>query len=76
MASRKIEIIQEELKKVIGPIGKFIVEKQISKMGEDKDNFPDAKLPDLVERVVDIGVFDKRIQGSVIERINNSLMLK
>ena len=76
MVSRKIEIIQEELKKVIGPIGKFVVEKQINKMGEDKDNFPDDKLSDLVERVVDIGVFDKRIQGSVKERIRTSLMLK
>lgn len=76
MVSRKIEIIQEELKKVIGPIGKFVVEKQINKMGEDMDNFPDAKLSDLVERVVDIGVFDKRIQGSVKERIRTSLMLK
>jgi DNA-binding transcriptional regulator YhcF (GntR family) len=73
MTGRKIEVIQEELKKVIGPIGKFVVEKQITKMDEDKDNFPDDKLPDLIEKVVDIGVFDKRIQSSVKERIKNSL---
>ncbi len=73
MTARKIEIIQEELKKVIGPIGKFVVEKQITKMDEDKDNFPDDKLSDLIENVVDIGVFDKRIQSTVKERIRSSL---
>ena len=73
MVTRKVEIIQLELKKVIGPIGKFIVEKQISDMGEDKDSFPDDKIPDLVKLVVDIGVFDNRIQDSVKEHIKKAL---
>lgn len=73
MASQKVEVIQDELKKVIGPIGKFVVEKQINKLNEDKDNFPDDKIEELIERSVDIGVFDKRIQKSVKERIKTSL---
>ena len=73
MVTRKVEIIQLELKKVIGPIGKFIVEKQISDMGEDKDSFPDDKIPDLVKLAVDIGVFDNRIQDSVKEHIKKAL---
>ena len=34
MASQKVEVIQNELKKVIGPIGKFVVEKQINKIAK------------------------------------------
>jgi len=76
MTSQKVEVIQEELKKVIGPIGKFVVEKQINVMNEDKDNFPDDKIGELIERSVDIGVFDQRIQKSVKERIRTTLNLQ
>ena len=76
MTSQKVELIQDELKKYIGPIGKFVVEKQINNMEEDKDNFPDDKIEELIERSVDIGVFDKRIQKTVKERIRTSVMFK
>jgi hypothetical protein len=76
MTSQKVEQIQNELKKVIGPIGKFVVEKQINNMQEDIDNFPDEKIEELIERSVDIGVFDNTIQKSVKERIRSTIYVK
>jgi hypothetical protein len=76
MTSQKVEQIQDELRKVIGPIGKFVVEKQINNMQEDKDNFPDDKIEELIERSVDIGVFDTHIHKAVKERIRSSVLFK
>ena len=68
----KVELIQDELKKAVGPIGSFIVEKQIKDMNESKDNFPDDKLPILIERSVENGIFDpesgRRFREQVLAR--------
>lgn len=58
MTKSKVEMIQEELKRAVGPIGTFIVEKQIKDMEETKDDFPEDKLETLIEKSVENGVFD------------------
>ena len=61
MNGEQIEIIKSEISKVIGPIGKFMVEKQIKVMGHTEDDFPDERIPELIERVIDIGVYDSKM---------------
>lgn len=73
MSRNKVEMIQDELKKAVGPIGAFIVEKQIKDMNENKDNFPEDKIPILIERSVNSGVFDPSQRKTVMMRMKKSL---
>ena len=73
MSRNKVEMIQEELKKVVGPIGAFIVEKQIKDMKESKDNFPEDKIPVLIERSVESGVFDPSQRKTVMMRMKKNI---
>ena len=73
MTKTKVEIIQEEMKKAIGPIGSFIVEKQIKDMNESKDSFPDEKLNLLIDRSVQTGVFDPSQRKSISTKMKKTL---
>lgn len=68
----KIEIIKSEITKVIGPIGKFMVEKQVTVLGYTEEDLPEDMLPVLIDKVVDIGVYDQRMSKT----IKNSLREK
>ena len=69
MTREHIEMIKSEISKVIGPIGKFMVEKQVSVMGHTEDDFPEEELPELIDRVVDIGVYDSKMARSIKQKI-------
>ena len=69
MTREQIETIKSEISKVIGPIGKFMVEKQVSVMGHTEDDFPDEKIPELIDRVVNIGVYDTKMSKSIKQKI-------
>jgi len=71
MTREHIEIIKSEISKVIGPIGKFMVEKQVLVMGHTEDDFPEEELPDLINRVVDIGVYDSKMAKSIKQKIRS-----
>ena len=75
MSKSKVELIQEELKKAVGPIGSFIVEKQIKDMNENKDNFPEDKLPVLIERSVENGIFDPDQRKSIATKMKRNINL-
>jgi hypothetical protein len=72
MASDKVETLKSEITKIIGPIGKFIIEKQIKAMGYEEDSFPQDKMPELIDRVVDIGVYDKQMSKSIKQRLREA----
>jgi len=76
MASDQIETIKFEITKVIGPIGRFIVEKQIKAMGFDEENFPMDMAPELIDRVIDIGVYDKQMSKNLKQRMRNALKVQ
>ena len=75
MSKSKVELIQEELKKAVGPIGSFIVEKQIKDMNENKDSFPEDKLPVLIERSVENGIFDPDQRKSIATKMKRNINL-
>jgi hypothetical protein len=75
LSKTKVELIQDELKKAVGPIGSFIVEKQIKDMNENKDNFPDDKLPILIERSVENGIFDPTQRRSIATKMKRNINL-
>ncbi len=43
--------LEKELVNVIGPLGFLLIEEEIAKLGESRDNFPRAQVAELVERV-------------------------
>jgi len=43
--------IEKEFVKVVGPIGPILIEEEIANLGEARENFPRAKVAELVERV-------------------------
>jgi hypothetical protein len=63
------------LKKAVGPIGSFIVEKQIKDMEEDKDDFPEEKLSVLIERAVENGIFDPNLRKSIASKMKRNIDL-
>ena len=72
MSGSHVETLKAELTKLIGPIGKFIIEKQIKAMGYEEADFPKEKMPELIDRVVDIGVYDKQMSKNVKTRLREA----
>jgi hypothetical protein len=72
MTREQIETIKSEISKIIGPIGRYMVEKQVSVMGHTEDDFPDEKIPELIDRVTDIGVYDTKMAKSIKQRIRET----
>ena len=75
MSKESIGILKSELSKIIGDIGGFIVEKQVGVMGYTDDDFPTDKLGELVDRVVDIGVYDKKMASGIRSKLRARLGL-
>lgn len=74
MASDQVETLKNELTKIIGPIGKFIIEKQITAMGYEENGFPQDRMPELIDRVVDIGVYDKQMSKNIKQRLKSAVV--
>ncbi len=75
MANEQITIIKSELSKIIGDIGGFIVEKQVKVLGHTEDDFPDEKLGELIDKVVDIGVYDKKLSNGIRSKLRQKVGL-
>jgi hypothetical protein len=69
----KIEILENELVKISGPIGKHVLRKQIDSMGQDPNNFPDALLKQLIENSVKNAVYNADIQKKLIKDLTKQL---
>jgi hypothetical protein len=76
MTNENIEIIKDEIEKLIGPIGKFIVEKQIRVMGFTEEDFPRERLPELIDHVIDMGVYDKQMSKTIRTKIREKVGLE
>lgn len=76
MGDESIDIIKSELEKVIGPIGRFIVEKQIAVLEQSEDGFPKEMLPELIDRVVDIGVYDRQMSKTIRIKLRQKVGLE
>ena len=69
MTREQIETIKSEISKIIGPIGKFMVEKQIKVMGHTEMDLPPEKVPELIDKVVDIGVYDSKMARNLKQKL-------
>ncbi len=70
-SKQKVGFIKNELIKLIGPIGKFIVEKQIKNMGYTDENIPDEKINELIDTVVEMGIYDANVSKTIKTKLHN-----
>jgi small GTP-binding protein len=52
-----IMVIQDEIGKMFGPLSKFIIMKQLQKLGYSKHDLPPNKIPRFVDMVLEVSVF-------------------
>lgn len=69
----KVEILEEQIVAVSGPIGKYVLKKQIESMGEDPGNFPDSRLKQLIENSVKAAVYSQDMQKQMIKDLTKKL---
>ncbi len=71
--SAKVDAVQRELEKIVGPVAKCIVDKQLRNMGYERDNVPDSALSTLIEKVVDAGIFDRNTKKKVRDSMRSAV---
>ena len=69
----KVQILEEKIISISGPIGKHVLKKQIESMGEDPNNFPDTRLKELIEHAVKAAIYDPDVQKQMIKELTKKL---
>lgn len=69
----KVQILEEQIIAVSGPIGKYVLKKQIESLGEDPENFPDSRLKELIEHAVKAAIYSKDAQKQMIKDLTKKL---
>ena len=72
-AMKKIEILEEQIVSVSGPIGKYVLKKQIESLGQDPNDFPDPLLKQLIENAVKAAVYNADVQKKLIKELTKKL---
>jgi len=69
----KIDILERELVELSGPLGRFVIKKQLKEMGMERDTLPLERLVELVERSVKNAVFNEEDQRKASGRIKKMI---
>ncbi len=69
----KIELLENELVELAGPLGKFVVKKQLKKMGLTRKEVLDTMFLELIRRSVANAVFDPQKQKTAIKELRRKL---
>jgi hypothetical protein len=59
MAEHLIRQLEREMMYLAGPLAPFLVKKQMKNMGFEVDNFPEDKMAELIDKVVEHGIYDE-----------------
>lgn len=71
-----IEKIREIVVDAAGPIGDFVIKKQIKDLGYTPDNFPAERIQILIEKVVENAVYDPEKKMEVKNKLRKILILQ
>jgi len=69
----KVQMLEEQIIAVSGPIGKYVLKKQIESLGEDPENFPDSRLKELIEHAVKAAIYSEDAQKRLIKDLTKKL---
>ncbi len=68
----------DELEKLVieyaGPMGKFVVSTQIKTMGEAREKFPEKKLGELIDKVIEAAIYDPGSRKNARKTIRKRLI--
>ncbi len=72
--SDRIDILEKELVDLAGPLAVFVIKKQIKDMGLRRENFPEERMGELIERSVKNAIFDPKKQKNVERNLKKMLL--
>ena len=61
------DFLETELVDKVGPLGKFVLKKQLKDMDMAPDDISRKQLPNLIHNVVKHAVFDEKLQRPIIK---------
>jgi len=70
----KVRLLEREMILLSGPLAGFVIRKQIKDMGLDPGNFPDERLVELINKVVENAVYDKSAHKTTINKLRKRLL--
>lgn len=72
----KIDDLREAMKPHFGPISPFLLKKQIAVMGESADCFPNSRLKELIDKVIEAGIYDeskkRAVRSALLKGLKNN----
>ena len=67
--------LEAELVDLAGPLGKFVLKKQLKEMGKTPETFPIEDLPKLIRLVVPKAIFDEKLHREAIRTLTSKFKL-
>ena len=74
MGLHMIRQLEREMMNLAGPLAPFVVKKQIKDMGYEKENFPADKMAELIDKVVEHGIYDESIKPRTKKNLKKKIL--
>ena len=70
----KVRLLEREMIMLSGPLAGFVIRKQIKDMGLDAEGFPEERMGELIDKVVDNGIYDASIKPKTKKMLKKRLL--
>ena len=74
MNQDKFAKLEWELVYLAGPLVKFVINQQIKNMGFTREDFPEDRFGELIDKVVDNGIYDNSAKAGIKKQLKKKLL--
>ena len=74
MTKDRLDLLERELVDRAGPLGKFVLVKQLKDMGFTAEDFPEAQFPLLIDGVVKKAFFNQDLWPQMIGELKRKVL--
>lgn len=74
MAEHLIRQLEREMMYLAGPLAPFLIKKQMKNMGFEMDDFPEEKMAELIDKVVEHGIYDDSIKPKTKKTLKKKIL--
>jgi len=74
MGLHMIRQLEREMMMLAGPLAPFVVKKQIKDMGFQKETFPADRMGELIDKVVDHGIYDESVKPKTKKALRKKIL--
>jgi hypothetical protein len=74
MAEHLIKQLEREMIPLAGPLAPFLIKKQMKDMGFQSDDFPPDKMAELIDKVVEHGIYDESIKPKTKKALKKKIL--